>query len=434
MTLTVADRDDRHVWHPWSQAMPAASRILLARGSGHHVWDVHGKRYLDGISSALNASLGHAHPVLREAIARQLDRLSHVDLSVGGHEPSGLLAERIAGLMPDGLDRTLFVNSGSEATEAALRIAFEYWRQVGRERRRVITFARGYHGATILCQSLSGLPHTAHPLQDPMPVTRMALPLPARELRGPDGLSALLSEFDSAQWTGGVPRDVAAVVVEPFLNVGGGVVLPPGFLRELQRRCEESGALLVLDEVFTGFGRAGRWFGFQADGATPDIVMTSKGISGGYLPLAAVTASRAVYDAFVRGPSRGRLHYGHTTSGHAIACAAGLATIDVLEREGLVDRAATMGARLVSGLEHLMSDPHVVDVRGLGLVAVVELNRPQAAERVSAGCLERGLLVRQQLTSIMVVPPLVIDEAGIDEIADVLAAAVPAAADTPVMT
>ncbi|HET6215311.1 MAG TPA: aminotransferase class III-fold pyridoxal phosphate-dependent enzyme [Micromonosporaceae bacterium] len=427
-------RDGRHVWHPWSAATPNGSRVLLARGDGYHVWDLDGRRYLDGISSALNATCGHRHPALRDAVTRQMDLLCHMDLSVGGHEPSGLLAERIAGLMPDGLDRTLFVNSGSEAAEAAVRIAVDYWAQLGHPRRRIITFARGYHGATLLCQSLSGLPHTAHPMRNPAPVNRVVLPYPPRELRGPAGLAALLAEFDRALRAGSGPQDVAAVLVEPLLNVGGGVVLPAGFLRGLAERCSRSGALLVLDEVFTGFGRTGAMFGFDHDGVRPDLVMTSKGLSAGYLPLGAVTVTGPVYDAFRTGPSRGRLHYGHTTSGHAVACAAGLAAISVLEQQGLVARAAALGSRLLALLEPLTGGPHVVDVRGLGLVGVVEMDTPEAADRVNAGCLARGLLVRQQLTSIMVVPPLIIDEAGVDEIAEALTGAVVAAAETAVPT
>ena len=430
---TVA-RDARHVWHPWSPAVPVVPRVLLDRGDGYHVWDIDGRRYIDGISSALNVTCGHRHPVLRQAIADQLDRLCHVDLSVSGHEPAALLAERIAGLMPDGLDRTLFVNSGSEAAEAAVRIATDYWRHVGRPRRRIVTFARGYHGTTVLGQSLSGLPHTAHPMRSPVPVSRVQLPCDPRDLRGIGGLADLLDEFDRALWAGTGPTDVAAIMVEPFLNVGGGVVLPPRLLRGLAERCTETGALLVLDEVFTGYGRTGRMFGFDHDGVRPDIVMTSKGLCGGYLPLGAVTVTQQVYDAFRHSPGGGMLHYGHTTSGHAVACSAALAALSVLERDGLVARAERLGRRLIDLLAALGEAPQVADVRGLGLVVVVELDTREAADRVSAGCQARGLLVRQQMTSVMVVPPLIVDEAGIDEIAEALTGSVVAAAEMVVGT
>jgi adenosylmethionine-8-amino-7-oxononanoate aminotransferase len=421
---TAPHRDERFVWHPWSAAA-TRPRVVLARGDGYHVWDIEGRRYIDGVSSALNVSCGHRHPALREAVAAQLDRLCHVDLSVAGHEPAALLAERMAGLMPAGLCRTLFVNSGSEAVEAAVRIALDHWRLAGRPRSRIVTFAAGYHGSTALCQSLSGLPHTAHPMRDAVPVTRVPLPCAPRELRGADGLAALLAGFDRAMRAGEGPQDVAAVLVEPLLNVGGGVVLPAGFLRGLADRCTRAGALLVLDEVFTGFGRTGRMFGFQHDDVQPDLVLTSKGISGGYLPLGAVTVSQRVCDAF---RADDRLHYGHTTSGHAVACAAALAAIGVIEQQGLVNRAETAGHRLLEMLAPLTRHPHVVDVRGLGLVGVVELDARPTADRVAAGCLERGLLVRQQLNSVMVVPPLIVDDAGIEEIAEALCGAVLAAA------
>jgi adenosylmethionine-8-amino-7-oxononanoate aminotransferase len=216
-----------------------------------------------------------------------------------------------------------------------------------------------------------------------------------------------------------------AVVVEPFLNVGGGIVLPTGFLPRLRELCDATGTLLVLDEVFTGFGRTGRMFACLHEDVAPDIVVSSKGLASGYVPIAAVTVARHVHDSFTAEPVIGGLLYGHTTAGHALGCAAGLATLDVIEREGLLDRASVLGTLLRERLGPLVAAaPEVTDVRGLGLVAVVDTVSQRAATDIRARARARGLLIRQQGQAVLAVPPLIVDERGIGEIAERLAAAV----------
>ncbi|MFI5571330.1 aspartate aminotransferase family protein [Streptomyces sp. NPDC051740] len=420
-TEAVRARDRRHVWHTWTPLAADRSALTLSHGSGHHVWDIDGRVYLD--ASALNSTCGYAHPDVLRAIVEQASRLHHFDLSVAGHEPAGLLAERLAGQLPPGMDKTLFVNSGSEGFDAAVMMAVSYWTHLGRPRSRVVTFARSYHGATLLSRSLSTLPRNRHLLDSPLPVTRVELPIEPRLSRQEEALPALLAAFERA--IGDDPDDLpAAVVVEPFLNVGGGVVLPPGFLRELRALCDVTGTLLVLDEVFTAYGRCGAMFAARREDVTPDILVSSKGLSGGYVPIAAVTVRQRVHDTFDRDPVIGGLRYGHTTSGHAVACAAALATLDVLEKQGLPERAERIGTDLLGRLTPLTDAEEVVDVRGLGLILIVETTSPDLASRVLTRARERGLLLRQVGAAVMAVPPLVIDDEGAAAVAQGLTEAV----------
>ncbi len=413
------ERDRRHVWHTWSPLTADRASLMLSHGRGHRVWDVDGREYLD--ASALNSTCGYAHPDVVRAVAEQASRLHHFDLSIAATEPTGLLAERLAGFLPPTMPRTLFVNSGSEGIEAALLIASGYWSHRGEPRSRVVGFGRGYQGATVACRSLSALPRSGHALRPPQPRTLVDLPLPPSELRRRPATPLLLAAFERALGAADPPM---AVVVEPFLNVGGGVVLPPGFLAGLRRLCTATGALLILDEVFTAYGRAGRMFAWQREDAVPDILVSSKGLSGGYVPIGAVNVAQHVHETFEHDPVIGGLRYGHTTSGHSLACAAALATLDVVERDGLVARAERLGAVLLDRLAPLVAAEEVVDVRGLGLILVVEMATTSAATAVLARARADGLLLRQQGTAVMAVPPLVIDDEGAAEIVERLGRAV----------
>ncbi|KXK63140.1 hypothetical protein AWW66_04815 [Micromonospora rosaria] len=418
----VRERDRRHVWHTWTPVGADRSAAMFTHASGYRIWDIDGREYIEG--SALNSTCGYAHPEVTRAVAEQAGRLHHVDVSLTSHDLAGALAERIASYLPAPLTRTLFVNSGSEGFDAAVLMAVGHAAHQGRPRSRIVAFARGYQGATVLARSLSDLPRCRHPMTAPLPVTLVDLPLPPRDLRRPEALPVLLDAFERA--IGADPADPpAAVVVEPFLNVGGGVVLPPGFLAGLRALCDATGTLLVVDEVFTAYGRAGAMFACARDGVVPDVVVSSKGLAGGYVPIAAVTAGEHVYEGFAADPVIGGLRYGHTTSGHAVACAAALATLDVLEKENLVERAEWLGGRMAARVAHLAGTGEVVDVRRLGLVVVLEMTTEDAALAVLARARAHGLLLRRQGAAVMAVPPLVIDDAGADALVDRLLAALP---------
>nr|ACH85568.1 CetH [Actinomyces sp. Lu 9419] len=424
-TRSVAERDRKHVWHPWSPVTDAGpGHPVIVSGRGYRVRDQDGVEYLDATAGAMNASCGFAHPALLGAVSEQMARLPHVDLSNNTHPQAGAVAERLAGLLPTGLDRTLLLNSGSEATEAAVRIVQDHWTHVGRRRDRIITLTAGYHGSTLVAQHLSGMASNRIYGAAPFPVTRVDLPLTGAALRTAEGRDALGQAFAEAIADGDPP---AAVFLEPLLNVGGGIVLPAGFLSRLRALCDDSGALLVVDEVFCGFGRTGRMFGFEHDGVAPDVVTTSKGLSGGYVPFAAVTTTDAVFRGFATDPILGGLRYGHTTGGHAVACAVALAVLDTIEGEGLVESARVLGAELLARLEPLAAQAEVADVRGLGLVVTVQAHEEAFAAGVVGRLRADGVLVRRQGTAIMAIPPLIIDRTGIEELARAVERSVAAA-------
>jgi adenosylmethionine-8-amino-7-oxononanoate aminotransferase len=407
-TDLIRDRDRDYVWHPWSPLSANRAGLTLARGSGYRVWDIDGKEYIDATS--LNAVCGYNHPELIAAISRQLRLLHGFDISTATHEPAGLLAERLAALLPGEISKTLFVNSGSEGIEAAIFLAASYWLHVGEEREGVVAFARGYHGSTLASRSLTALPRVGHPFHSPLPVNFVDLPHLPRELRSPEALAPLLQRFELLMTDCRVPP--VAVVVEPFLNVGGGIVLPPGFLPALRELCDKIGTLLILDEVFTAYGRCGSIFSCLREGVEPDVVVSSKGLNSGYLPIAAVNVRTPIYQSFSEDAFLGGLRYGHTTSGHAAACAAALTTLDILERDGLPDRAELVGAALQKRLAPLGGQGEVVDVRHYGLVLVLEMTSFEAASRVASAAAESGLLLRQNGEVLMAAPALVIDDEG----------------------
>lgn len=418
-STTVAERDRRHVWHTWTPVEEDRTELMFDHGQGYRVWDVEGREYLE--ACALNSTCGYAHPRIVRAIAEQAGRLHHTDISLGSHPLAGELTERIAGYLPGHPSRTLLVNSGSEGMDGAVMIALAVASFRERPRRRVIAFRRAYHGSTLLSRSLSRLPRNVHDLGDPVPITLVDLPVPAEVVRRPVNLGLLLAEFEQAIWDGEPP---AAVVVEPFLNVGGGVELPAGFLTGLRRLCDESGALLIVDEVLTGYARTGRMFALEHENVVADVVVSSKGLASGYVPIAAVTVGQELFESFRNDPVIGGLRYGHTTSGHTLGCAAALATLDVIEDEGLIERSAVLGQQMLQRLDPLTVVEGVVDVRGFGLLAAIDMADETRAAAVRRRAQELGVLVRKPGTAIMVVPPLIVDEPGLAHILDRITQAV----------
>ncbi|MFJ2041872.1 MULTISPECIES: aspartate aminotransferase family protein [unclassified Streptomyces] len=395
--------------------------MRIVEAKGNHVRDAEGNWYLDGISGVLNASCGHGHPRLIEAATRQLQQLVHYDPMVSSHGPAETLASRLAEMLPGELNETVLLNSGSEATEAALRIALQYWRNIGEERSRVITFEAAYHGTTYLAQQLSGLPFTVSEWAPPFPIDHVSLPASPREMRTEASADALIGQFAQALEAG---PPAAAVMVEPLLGLGGCVILPAGFLARLRQLCDQHGALLILDEVFCGFGRTGRMFGFDHDGITPDIVTMSKGISGGYLPLAAVTVTSSIKETFIREPVAQGLRYGHTTGGHAVAAAVGNTVLDVMADENLVQNSEAQGAMLLEGLRKFESSPLITDVRGLGLVVAIEADCTESGDAIAAAAAQAGVMTRHERGVLRIAPPLTLTTADTAEILQAMGTAV----------
>jgi beta-alanine--pyruvate transaminase len=397
-------------------------RPTLYRGDGCELWDIEGQRFLDGMASATNAPFGHANTVLRDAITTQLDRLAHFEPSSARMLPAEQLAAALAQVSPPSLDHFVFVNSGSEATEAAIRAAIDYWCHAGQPHRKVIiAFERGYHGTTALAQSLSGMPAFRSDWGVGLQVVHVQLG-PEHHPKLPSGADALRAAFTAAADRAG-PSQVAAVIVEPFLNVGGGIVLPGGILSWLRVFADQIGCLLIIDEVFTGFGRAGSFFASTASGATPDILTMSKGMTGGYIPMGAAAISARIYDAFHSNAPQQALRYGHTTSGHAVGCAAALAAIKLLKDEVIQSAASTAIWLAQNFAQTLECAPAVKEARIFGATGVIELASEIDAQNLTKRALKAGLFVRCQGTAVMLIPALTVSESQLEEMTKLLYAA-----------
>jgi 4-aminobutyrate aminotransferase len=411
-----------------SPLLQQATPVLAARGKGVHLYGEDGRRYLDFTAGIGVTSTGHCHPRVVEAAQRQVATLIHGQYTTVLHRPLLTLAERLGEVLPAGLDSVFFVNSGSEAVEAALRLA-----RHATGRPNLVVFHGSFHGRTLGAASMttSGTRYRAGfaPLMGGVVVA----PFPFAYRYGWDERTAtefVLRELDYLLATVSAPAETAAFVVEPVLGEGGYVPANRAFLTGLRERADRDGILLVLDEIQTGYGRTGRFWGHQHFGVRPDILVTAKGLASGF-PLSGIAAPR---ELMARGWTGSQ---GGTYGGNAVACAAALATLDVIQEERLVDNARDRGAQLKEGLRKVAADHGAIgDVRGLGLMVGSEFTTPDGrpdpatARRAQQAAADRGLLL---LTCgawsnvVRMIPPLVVSAAQVDEAIAIWAEAVRAA-------
>ncbi|MBN8939806.1 MAG: aspartate aminotransferase family protein [Rhizobiales bacterium] len=427
-------------WLPFTanRAFKANPRLFVG-AKGMYYTTAEGRQLLDGMAGLWCVNAGHGPERITAAIREQAGHLDYVSSFQMSHPLAFKLAERIAGLTPEGLDRVFFVNSGSEAVDSALKIARAYHRARGDAgRTRLIGRAKGYHGMGFGGLSVAGiarhrrdfgplladvdhLPHTYNREHQAFSRGR-----PAWGAHLADELEALTQIHD--------PSTIAAVIVEPVTGSGGVLPPPQGYLERLRAICDRHGILLIFDEVITGYGRLGAAFGSTALGVTPDIITCAKGMTNGAVPMGGVITSTKVYDAFMAGPEAAvELMHGYTYSGHPLACAAGLAAIDVYEELDLFNRTAAISAYWEKQAHSLQGEPHIVDVRNIGLLAAIEIApRPDepGSRSAAAGnlCYEAGVLVRTAGDALVLSPPLIISEAEIDRIFDTIRKAVRAIA------
>lgn len=412
---------------------------LVVRGEGAWLFDAEGRGYLDASSGAFVANLGHGVREIGEAMAEQAARIGYVNGTAFTSEPVEALAAELARRLPPPLDRLYFLCSGSEAVEAALKLARQHWVEVGRPaKHRILALTPAYHGNTLLALSASARAHYQTFYQEWMvDVHRVPAPYAYRCACGGAEDAACPacdgSALEAAIEEVGAER-VAAFVIEPVGGSSTGHAVPrPGYLRRVREICDRHEVLLVADEVLVGAGRTGTWWAIEPSGVVPDIMVLGKGISGGYAPLSAVAASRRLIDPIARGS--GALLHAQTFSHHPVLAAAGLAAIRYLEKHGLVERCRRMGALLHQRLAALRDLPHVGDVRGRGLLAGVEFvqdrvrrdpfpRRVRFAETFAEAALERGLVTWTNVGQAngvdgdlcCLAPPFVISEAEIDEL------------------
>jgi beta-alanine--pyruvate transaminase len=416
------------LWLPFTanRQFKAAPR-LLARASGMHYWTADGRQILDGVAGLWCVNAGHARREITQAVAAQLETLDFGPSFQMAHPVAFQLANALVKIAPAGLDHVFFTNSGSEAVDTALKIALAFHRVRGEgTRTRLIGRERAYHGVGFGGISVGGivanrktwstaLLHGADHLAHTHDLARNAFSrgLPEHGAQLADELERLVALHDAS--------NIAAVIVEPIAG-STGVLLPPrGYLQRLREICDRHGILLIFDEVITGFGRTGSAFAAQEFGVRPDMITLAKGLTNGCVPMGGVLLSKAIYEAFMKGPEGIELFHGYTYSAHPAACAAGLATLALYEREGLLTRAASL-AKYWEDAAHALRDlPHVIDVRNYGLILGLELEpipgkTGTRAFEVFSGCFERGVLVRQTGEIIALSPPLIIEKPQIDQI------------------
>jgi len=426
--------DKKYLWHPftqmkeWEQSEP----LVIVEGEGALLKDVDGREYIDGVSSIWCNVHGHRRKEIDDAIRAQLDRIAHSTLLGLANLPSIKLAEKLVRVTPDGLNRVFFSDDGSTAVEVALKMAFQYHRQRAEPRpgkTRFLALKNSYHGDTIGSVGVGGI-DLFHTLYKPMLMPSFFAPSPYC-YRCPLGKSPESCGMACADELEKLVKEhadeLAAVVLEPLVQGAGGIITAPeGYLsraREVTSRCD---VLLIADEVAVGFGRTGRMFACEHEDVCPDLLALAKGISGGYLPLAATLVTDEIYNAFLGEPHEYRTFYhGHTFTGNPLACAAGIATLEVFESDRTLNELQPKIQRVEAHLREIALLEHVGDVRQCGFIAGIELVADRQTRRayppeirvgakVAAAARPRGVIVRPLGNVVVIFPPLCITDAQLD--------------------
>jgi adenosylmethionine---8-amino-7-oxononanoate aminotransferase len=413
--------EKRHLWHPFTQMQawcaPDHEPIVLVEGQGSILWDSHGREYIDGNSSIWTNIHGHNHPAINAAIKSQLDKVAHVSLLGSTNAPAIELAEKLARCFPPHtLTRTFYSDDGSTAVEVAVKMAIQYWQLRARpEKCRFAAFENAYHGDTTGAASLGGV--------ETFTSRFTAIHFPIERAASVDAVGSLN------------PDQLAAVIIEPLVQGAAGIRLwPPGMLRSLRAWCDANDVLLIFDEVLTGFGRTGRLFACEHESVLPDFLCLAKGLSGGYLPLAATMTTEQVYDAFL-GEYRDlkTFFYGHSYCGNALGCAAALANLEIFEEENVLESLKgkiTFLQQLLAGLHEL---PNVAEIRQCGMIAGIEVRRSsgerflwqeQTGARVCSAARNYGLLTRPILDTIVLIPPLCTTRAQLERATEAIQRAI----------
>lgn len=425
--------DLSHLWMPFTANKQfKAHPRMLASAKGMYYTSADGRQVLDGTAGLWCVNAGHGRQEIVEAISRQAGIMDYAPGFQLGHPLAFEAATAVASFMPQGLDRVFFTNSGSESVDTALKIALAYHRARGEgQRTRLIGRERGYHGVGFggisvggisgnrktFGNALGGVDHIRHTHD----LARNAFTRgePEYGVEFADDLEKVIALHDAS--------NIAAVIVEPVAGSTGVLIPPKGYLQRLREICTKNDILLIFDEVITGFGRLGTPFAVDYFGVVPDLITTAKGITSGVIPMGAVFASKQIYDAFMTGPENMiELFHGYTYSGHPIACAAALATLDTYEEEGLLTRAAELSDYWADALHALKGLPHVIDIRNLGLIGAIELEPIPGAPTKRAfqaflDAYEKGVLIRTTGDIIALSPPLIITKGQIEHLFDTLA-------------
>ena len=439
--------DQRHLIHPLHFAKDHATAKVWVSGEGAMLRTADGREYIDALSSLWNVNIGHGRKELAAAAAAQMETLAYASAYAGfSNEPAIRLAEKIVSLAYDNMSAVYFTTSGSESNESAFKFARYHWKRLGKPNKvKVISRRYGYHGVTLAAMSATSLPNYQKMFGPAVTeFLQVAPPYPYRwPGNGDAGIGAADAVEDAILAEGA--DTIAAIIAEPVMGSGGVIVPPATYFPRLREICDRHDVLLIADEVITGFGRTGEWFGMGHWGVKPDLMSFAKGVTSGYLPLGGVVISKGMHQVLLDAPADEKFMHAATYSGHPVCCAVGLANIDIIEKEGMVERARVQGDRFRAGLETLGSLANVGEVRGIGMLAAIELVEDKGSKapakglgaRVVAEAAERGLILRLRAAAdgppasgdtLCFAPPLPTPEATLDRIVQIVGEAIQAVA------
>ena len=432
---------DRHLLHPLHHPTTTAAPRIWVEGSGAVIKDAQGRDYIDGLAGLWNVAVGHGRRELADAAQKQMSTLAyHSGYAGSTNLPAMALAEKLSALAYPSINTFFFTSGGAEATETSFKTARFYWKARGKpDKVKVISRLRAYHGLTLAAMSATGL-SAYWPMFEPRTPGFVHIPAPDPYRYVPKDTSVSLgiaaaNELEMAILREG-PDTVAAFIAEPVQGAGGVIIPPPDYFKRIREICDAHDVLFIADEVITGFGRTGKWFGLEHYGVEPDIMQFAKAITSGYIPLGGIGVSDDVRDVIESVPPSKRWMHAYTYSAHPTCCAVALANLAILERERLVERAAEVGARFLERLQTLESLEGVGQVRGQGLIAGVEVVADKQSkalfpaevgltQRLTDALLDAGLYTRVALDCICLAPPLVITDEQIDRLVATLRETIP---------
>jgi putrescine aminotransferase len=445
MDTSLLEADRRYIVHPLHHPDDHKQPLVIVEGRGAMLRDAEGREFIDGLAGLWNVNIGHGRAELAEAAAAQMKKIAFASAYIGAtNEPAVRLGEKIVKHAYANTAAVYFTTAGAESNESAFKTARYYWKVKDKpDKVKIVSRIHAYHGVTMAAMSATGMA-AYHKMFGPLVpgFIQVAPPYSYRWSGNEEAGVGAADAVEKAILAEG-PDTVAAVIAEPVMGAGGVIVPPPSYFPRLREICDRHDVLLIADEVITGFGRTGRWFALGHWGVEPDIVSFAKGVTSGYLPLGGVMVSKRVHEAIETAPADRKFMHAATYSGHPVCCAVGLKNVEIIEGEGLVERAAAAGRRLLAGLESLRDLPAVGEVRGLGMMCGVELVADRASKapalglgaRVVREAFARGLLPRNRAGSadppigdtICLAPPLMTPDEMIDRIPEILRQAIVAA-------
>lgn len=421
-TKRLYEISQKHMWLPFTQMKDyEEAPLIIESGEGIRLRDIHGNEYFDGYSSLWLNVHGHRRPEIDEAVKEQLGRIAHSTLLGAANVPSIQLAEKLIQISPENLTRVFYSDSGAESVEIAIKMAYQYWQNKGRtEKTKFVTLTNGYHGDTVGAISVGSI-DIYHRVYSALMFHSFALPFPSakwhpsgnEQTAKEDSLSEIHDLFEKNH------EQISGLIVESMVQGAGGMhIMPVGYLKELEQLCRKFNVLFIVDEVATGFGRTGKMFAVEHEGVLPDIMTMAKGITGGYLPIAATLTTEEVYQAFYGEYTEMKTFFhGHSYTGNQLGCAAALANLDIFEKEGLVEQAAKKAEYVERLMAEINELPHVGEIRQLGLMCGIELVKDKKtkepfpfeermAYRATLRMRELGMLTRPLGDTIVFMPPL----------------------------